>query len=108
MGLPSGAVTLLFTDVEGSIRLWEADREAMAEASAGYHRIVREQVEVAGGRVVTSVGEAVRAVFGDPSAALAAAVGLQRAAGTGPWPGGSPIRVRVALHSGACVERDGG
>ena len=58
MGFPSGTVTLLFTDVEGSIRLWEADREAMAEASAGYSRIVREQVEVAGGQVVTSVGEA--------------------------------------------------
>ena len=76
MGFPSGTVTLLFTDVEGSIRLWEADREAMAEASAGYHRIVREQVEVAGGHVVTSVGEAVRAVFADPSAALAAAAEL--------------------------------
>ena len=107
MGFPSGTVTLLFADVEGSFRLWEADREAMAEASAGYHRIVREQVEAAGGQVVTSVGEAVRAVFADPSAALTAAVALQRAAGTEPWPSGSPIQVRVALHSGDCVERDG-
>ena len=107
MGLPSGTVTLLFTDVEGSIRLWEADSEAMAEASAGYSRIVREHVEAAGGHMVTSVGEAFRAVFTDPSAALAAAVGLQRAAGAEPWPPGLPIRVRVALHSGICAERDG-
>ena len=107
MGFPSGTVTLLFTDVEGSIRLWEADREAMAEASAGYSRIVREQVEVAGGQVVTSVGEAFRAVFADPSAALAAAVAVERAVGAEPWPPGSPVRVRVALHAGACVERDG-
>jgi predicted ATPase/class 3 adenylate cyclase/DNA-binding CsgD family transcriptional regulator len=106
MGLPSGMVTLLFTDVEGSIRLWETDRQAMAEASAGYHRIVREQVEAVGGRVFKSVGEAMRAVFADPSAALAAAVALQRAAGTEPWPASSLIRVRVALHSGACIERD--
>src|SRR5215472_16767704 len=91
MGLPSGTVTLLFTDVEGSIRLWEADRETMAEASASYSRIVRDQIEVTGGQVVTSVGEAVRAVFADPSAALAAAVALQRAAGAEQWPPGAAV-----------------
>jgi predicted ATPase/class 3 adenylate cyclase len=107
MGFPSGTVTLLFTDVEGSVRMWEADREAMAEASARHDRIVREQVEAAGGQVFKTVGEAFRAVFADPSAALASAVAIQRAVGTEPWPPGVPIRVRVALHSGACVERDG-
>ena len=107
MGFPSGMVTLLFTDVEGSIGLWEADREAMAEASARHDRIVREQIEVAGGHVFKTVGEAFRAVFADPSAALASAVAVQRAVGAEPWPPGSPIRVRMALHSGACVERDG-
>jgi len=107
MGVPSGMVTLLFTDIEGSTGLWEADPEAMAEASGRHNRIVREQIEVADGRVFTTVGEAFRAVFADPAAALAAAVAVQRAAGTGPWPGGLPVRVRVALHSGACVERDG-
>jgi predicted ATPase/class 3 adenylate cyclase/DNA-binding CsgD family transcriptional regulator/tetratricopeptide (TPR) repeat protein len=105
MGFPSGTVTLLFTDVEGGIRLWEADREAMAQASARHDRLVREQVEAAGGQVFKSVGEAFRAVFADPSAALAAAVAVQRAAGSEPWLPGSPIRVRMALHSGACVER---
>ncbi len=106
MEFPSGTVTLLFTDVEGSIRLWEADRGAMAEASARYDRIVREHVEAAGGQVFT-VGEAFRAVFADPSAALTSAVAVQRAVGAEPWPAGLPIRVRVALHSGICVERDG-
>jgi predicted ATPase/class 3 adenylate cyclase/DNA-binding CsgD family transcriptional regulator len=100
-------VTLLFTDVEGSVRLWEADREAMAEASARYDHIVREQIEVAAGRVFASAAEAFRAVFADPSDALRCAVALQRAAGAEQWPPGSPVRVRVALHSGACVERDG-
>src|SRR5271169_2512245 len=107
MGFPSGPVTLLFTDVEGSIGLWEADPEAMAEASARHTRIVREQIEVAGGHVVKTVDEAFRAVFADPSAALASAVAVQRAAGAEPWPPGLPIRVRMAVHSGACVERDG-
>ena len=107
MGLPSGMVTLLFTDIEGGIGLWEADPGAMAEISARHNRIVGEQIEVAGGHVFQTVGEAFRAVFADPSAALASAVAVQRAAGTEPWPAGLPIRVRMALHSGACVERDG-
>jgi predicted ATPase/class 3 adenylate cyclase/DNA-binding CsgD family transcriptional regulator len=107
MGFPSGAVTLLFTDVEGSIALWEADREAMAEASARHNRIAREQIEAAGGRVFKTVGEAFRAVFADPSDALTSAVAVQQAVGAEPWPAGSPVRVRVALHSGVCIERDG-
>jgi predicted ATPase/class 3 adenylate cyclase/DNA-binding CsgD family transcriptional regulator len=107
MGVPSGTVTLVFTDVEGSVRLWEADREVMAEASARYDRIVREQDEGAGGQVFTMAGEAIRAVFADPAAALASAVAVQRAVGAEPWPPGSPVRVRAALHSGTCVERDG-
>jgi predicted ATPase/class 3 adenylate cyclase/DNA-binding CsgD family transcriptional regulator len=107
MGFPSGTVTLLFTDVEGSIRLWEADREAMAEASARHDRLVREQIKAAGGQVFKTVGEAFRAVFADPSAALASAVAVQRAVGAEPWPPGAPIGVRMALHSGACTERDG-
>jgi class 3 adenylate cyclase len=107
MVVPSGTVTLLFTDVEGSVRLWEADRESMAQASARHNRLVREQVEAAGGRVVTMAGEAFRVVFADPWAALASAVAVQRAVGTEPWPSGSPILVRMALHAGVCAERDG-
>ncbi len=107
MGLPSGMVTLLFTDIEGGIRLWEADPEAMAEASARHNCIVGEQIEGGGGQVFKTVGGAFRAVFADPSAALASAVAVQRAAGTEPWPPGLSIRVRMAVHSGACVERDG-
>ncbi|MGO8958954.1 MAG: LuxR C-terminal-related transcriptional regulator [Streptosporangiaceae bacterium] len=107
MAFPSGSVTLLFTDIEGTVRLWQADRDAMAEASACYSRIVSEQIEVAGGHVLKQVGDAIRAVFADPSAALASAVAVQRAAGAEPWPSGLPIRVRTALHTGACVERGG-
>jgi predicted ATPase/class 3 adenylate cyclase/DNA-binding CsgD family transcriptional regulator len=107
MGLTSAPVTLLFTDIEDGIRLWEADPEAMADASGRHNCIVGEQIESAGGQVFKTVGEAFRAVFADPSAALASAVAVQRAAGAEPWPPGMPIRVRMALHSGACVERDG-
>src|SRR6202046_4189226 len=104
MGFPSGTVTLLLTDIEGSVRLWEADREAMAEASVRHNRLVREQIETAGGQVFKTVDESFRAVFADPSAALAAAVAVQRAAGTESWPTGSPLRVRIAVSSGACAQ----
>ncbi|MGD0606896.1 MAG: LuxR C-terminal-related transcriptional regulator [Streptosporangiaceae bacterium] len=100
-------MTLVFTDIEDGMRLWEADPEAMAEASARHNRIVGGQIEGAGGQVFQLVGEAFRAVFADPAAALASAAAIQRAAGAELWPPGLPIRVRVALHSGSCVERDG-
>jgi predicted ATPase/class 3 adenylate cyclase/DNA-binding CsgD family transcriptional regulator len=99
--------TLLFTEVEGSVRLWEDDRDAMAAASARHDGIVRHQVAAWGGQVFKTVGEAHRAVFTDPLAALSSAVAIQRAVGAEPWPPGLPIRVCVALHSGACAERDG-
>ena len=102
-----GTVMLLFTDIEGGIRLWEADREAMAEVSARHNQIVREQVEAHGGQVFAAVGEAFRAVFASPASALTAAVAIQRAVAAEPWPSGLPVRVCVALHAGVCVERDG-
>src|SRR5580692_1603331 len=107
VGLADGLVTLLFTDIEGAVGLWEADRDGMAAVSARSDRIVREQVEGSGGRVFKAVGEAYRAVFGDPVAALSSAVAIQRAVGAEPWPSGLPIRVCMAVHSGACAERDG-
>src|SRR5258708_26752556 len=106
MGFSASIATLLFTDVEGGIRLWETDRDAMAEASARYNRIVREHIRASGGRVFTTVGEAHRAVFADPVAALSSAVAIQRAVGAEPWPPGLPIRARMALHSGAFAQRD--
>ena len=100
-------MTLLFTDIEGGVQLWEADRDAMAAASARHDRMVREQIEASGGHVFKAVGEAHRAVFADPVAALSSAVAIQRAAGAEPWAASLPIGVCMALHSGACAERDG-
>jgi class 3 adenylate cyclase len=92
VGVTAGLVTLLFTDIEGGVRWWEADRDAVAAVSARHDRMVRELVEAAGGRVFQAVGEAHRAVFADPVAALSAAVAIQRAAGAEPWPAGLPVR----------------
>jgi len=100
-------VTLLFTDIEAGVRLWEADGDAMAAASARYGRVVREQVEARGGRVFKTVGDAHRAAFADPVATLEAAVAIQQAVRAEQWPSGLPVRVCMALHSGVCAERDG-
>ena len=100
-------MTLLFTDIEDGVRLWEDDRDAMAAASARHGRIVRELIAVSGGRVFKTIGEAHQAVFTDPVAALSSAVAIQRTVGAEPWASRLPIRVSMALHSGACAERDG-
>jgi class 3 adenylate cyclase len=107
MSLHAGLVTLLFTDIEGGARLWETDREAMAAASARNEHIVREQVEACDGLVFKAVADAHRAVFADPVAALLSAMAIQRAVAAEPWAPSPPVRVRIALHSGACAERDG-
>ena len=98
---------MLFTDIDADVQLWEADRDAMATASARHDRMVREQIEASGGHVFKTVGEAHRAVFADPVAALSSAVAIQRTVGAEPWASSLPIRVCMALHSGACAERDG-
>src|SRR6202161_3885634 len=79
----------------------------MAAASARPDRMGHSQSEASGGHVFKTVGEAHRAVFADPVAALFSAVAIQRAAGAEPWASGLPVRVCAALHSGACAERDG-
>jgi class 3 adenylate cyclase len=107
MVYPSGTVTLLFTDIEGSTRLWEADQEAMRRALARHDSVAREHVEAAGGQVFKTVGDAFCAVFAEAPDAVASAVAAQRALGAEPWPQSTLIRVRMALHSGGCVERDG-
>ncbi len=107
MGFAAGTVGLLFADVEGSVRLWEADREAMAVASARLDGVVREQVAAAGGRVFAAVGESFRVVFADPLTALGCAVAVQRAVRGERWPADSPVQVRVVVHAGGCVQREG-
>jgi predicted ATPase/class 3 adenylate cyclase len=104
--IPSGTVTLLFTDVEGSTRLWEAEPEAMARALRRHDEMLRAAIGGAGGFVFKTVGDAFCAAFATPHAALGAALAAQRALTAEPWPTGRPIRVRMSLHTGVCEERD--
>ena len=99
--LPSGTVTFLFTDIEGSTALWERDPAAMAIAVERHLALLDEAITVHRGVHFKTVGDAVRAAFHTASAALAAAVAGQRAILAEPWPEeiGS-LRVRMALHVG--------
>jgi predicted ATPase/class 3 adenylate cyclase len=107
VAVPSGTVTLLFTDIEGSTRAWDAHPTEMEAALARHDEVVRGAVESAGGFVFKTVGDAFCAVFADATDALRAAVAAQQLIAGESWPEVTPIRVRMGLHSGVCVERDG-
>jgi predicted ATPase/class 3 adenylate cyclase len=104
--IPSGTVTLLFTDIQGSTRLWEAEPEPMTTALRRHDQILRAAIEDAGGYVFKTVGDAFCAAFWTPHAAIGAALTAQRALGGEAWPTSRPILVRMGLHTGACEERD--
>jgi class 3 adenylate cyclase len=106
-GLPSGTVTLLFTDVEGSTRLWDAERDAMATALRRHDEILRDAIEQVGGYVFKTVGDSFCAAFSAARAGLDAALAAQRNLAAQTWPTSRPIVVRMGLHAGVCEERDG-
>jgi class 3 adenylate cyclase len=106
-GAPSGTVTLLFTDVEGSTRLWDAERDAMAAALRRHDEILRDAIEQAGGYVFKTAGDSFCAAFSAARAGLDAALGAQRNLAAQAWPTSRPIVVRMGLHAGVCEERDG-
>ena len=105
--LPSGTVTLLFTDIEGSTRLWEAHAEAMRAALARHDALLRHCIDGHDGFIFKTGGDAFCAAFHTASDALAAALEAQRALHREPWPEAAKLRVRMALHSGAVELRDG-
>ena len=107
VALPTGTVTFLFTDVEGSTRLWEDHPEAMRPALAAHDRILRDAVAGTGGLVFKTIGDAFCAAFGTAPDGLAAALAAQQALAREPWPDGVVLRVRMALHTGTAEERDG-
>jgi class 3 adenylate cyclase/DNA-binding SARP family transcriptional activator len=116
---PSGTLTFLFTDIEGSTRLWDQQPDAMRPVLAHHDSLLRQIIEGRGGHVFKTVGDQFCAAFATAPEALTAALAAQRALQTEPWPlpspcrGGAgggvgigPLRVRMALHTGAAEARD--
>jgi len=83
--LPSGTVTFLFTDLEGSTRLWEEHPEAMQAALARHDEILRDAVDAHAGHVVKTTGDGAHAVFATALDAALAALEAQRMLGVESW-----------------------
>jgi predicted ATPase/class 3 adenylate cyclase/Tfp pilus assembly protein PilF len=103
---PSGLLTFLFTDVEGSTRLWETRPEAMASAIARHDALLRSVIEERNGYVFKTIGDAFCAAFARPQDALDATIEMQRGLASESWGEVGAIRVRAALHAGLTQERD--
>jgi class 3 adenylate cyclase len=98
--LPSGTVTFVFTDVEGSTELLKALGDRYAEVLGAHRRIVREAFGAAGGAEIDTQGDAFFFAFPRARDAVAAAVEAQRAHAAHTWPEETAVRVRIGLHTG--------
>ena len=104
--LPNGALTFLFTDVEGSTRLWETEPAAMSTALARHDALVRRAIEQHDGHIFMTAGDAFCAAFPNPRGALAAACDAQGLLMAEPWVEPVKIKARMALHAGVVEVRD--
>jgi predicted ATPase/class 3 adenylate cyclase/tetratricopeptide (TPR) repeat protein len=107
MGAPSGTVTFLFTDIEGSTRLWQLDEAAMREAVRRHDELLQATINECGGVVFSTMGDGMAAAFTTAYAALGAAELAQDRLSKEEWSLAEPVRVRIGLHSGEAEERDG-
>src|SRR5712692_2812078 len=100
--LPTDVITFLFSDIEDSTRLWLNHRNEMRDAIARHDSLFATLVSAAGGTLVKPwrEGDSHFTVFSRPSNAVVSAATLQRALTAEGWPGGVPLRVRIALHTG--------
>lgn len=107
--LPSGVVTFLLTDVVGSTELWERQPAEMPAALGAHDHVMQEAVTSRGGTVLKARGEgdSTFSVFPRATDAVAAALDAQAALHDHPWPDGCVLRVRMAVHTGEALERDG-
>jgi predicted ATPase len=104
--LPTGTVTFLFSDIEGSTERWETHPDAMKAAVARHEELVRQAIFQYDGYVFKTLGDAFCAAFATAPDALNAAVEAQRALGTEDFSAVDGLRVRMGLHTGSAEERD--
>jgi len=107
VSLPTGTVTFLFTDLEGSTRLWEDFPDAMGDALARHDEILRDAVAGQGGAIVKTTGDGLHAAFTSARAGIDAAIDAQRVLGTTAWATPTPLLVRMGLNTGEAELRDG-
>jgi class 3 adenylate cyclase len=105
--LPTGTITFLFSDIEGSSKKWEQHPDAMRVALAAHDKMLRTAFEEQGGYVFKTVGDAFCVAFDTATQALAGALQAQRSLRSATWQGIEELKVRMALHTGAAETRDG-
>jgi class 3 adenylate cyclase len=105
--LPSGTVTMLFSDIEGSTALLGRLGDRYGRALSDHRVLLRAAFAAWGGREMSTEGDSFFAVFESAGDAVACAMAGQRALAGHDWPGGEVVRVRMGLHSGQPTEHEG-
>jgi YVTN family beta-propeller protein len=105
--LPRGAVTFLFTDIEGSTQLVKQLRGRYSDVLGEHQRLLREAFAKHDGHEIDTQGDAFFVAFASAREAVLAAVEAQRAISRYPWPDSAPVRVRMGIHTGQALPVDG-
>lgn len=98
--LPTGTVTFLFTDIEGSTRLLEHLGPRYSDVLVDYRGLLRGAFQERSGREVDTQGDGLFYAFGNAKDGVAGAIAAQRAAAAHPWPDGLAVRIRMGMHTG--------
>jgi predicted ATPase/class 3 adenylate cyclase len=106
--LPTGTVSFLFTDIEGSTPLWESQPEQMRAALQVHHRILHEAISAQAGAVFNIVGDGFLAAFPTAVQALSAAIAAQQHLAAADWGASAPLRVRMGVHTGEAYPDENG
>ncbi|MBV6458752.1 MAG: hypothetical protein HONBIEJF_01890 [Fimbriimonadaceae bacterium] len=103
---PVGTVTFLFTDIEGSTRIWESHPQVMQSSLGRHDAIVRNAIEARGGFVFKTIGDSFCAAFDAAQDAAEAAISAQRELQSETWARETPMKVRMAIHTGSVESRE--
>ncbi len=106
--LATQTLTFLFTDIEGSTAMLRRLGETYTEVLTAHHELIRACLARHGGEEVNTQGDAFVAAFSSPRECVAAAIEIQRALASHPWPAGETVRVRMGVHSGEAAETPAG
>ena len=105
---PSGTVTFLFTDIEGSTRLWDQFPDAMADAMETHDALLQQEIDANNGYAFSQAGDGWGISFGSPLSAARTALSIQDRLSVASWTAPiDAIKVRMGLHTGTSVERNG-
>ncbi|MBZ0212944.1 MAG: adenylate/guanylate cyclase domain-containing protein, partial [Nitrospirae bacterium] len=100
-------LTFVFTDIEGSTRLWEDFPDTMGLNIARHDDLLKEAIRLAGGQYVKGTGDGILAAFSEPASALRACIAAQHRFASTQWDAIPGIKVRMAIHFGDAEPRDG-